>query len=104
MENPVLNGDLTNGPRSSLLQITPAERAVLQLMADGRTAYEIAERLAIAHADVDAYLSALVVRMRVATRADAVAAASRRGLVALHEDDAIARGSKNVHCRRVRTS
>ena len=79
----MLNNALNDVPPSSPLRITPAERAVLQLMADGRTTSEIAERLAIGRGDVDACLAALAARMGGTTRADAVAAAVRRGLVTL---------------------
>ena len=62
-----------------MLQITPSERAVLQLLADGDDASRIAGRLGIR--EIDAYLAALFAKLGAAGRSDAVAAASRRGLV-----------------------
>ena len=62
-----------------MLQITPSERAVLQLLADGHDASRIARRLGIR--EIDAYLSALFAKLGTSGRSDAVAAASRRGLV-----------------------
>jgi DNA-binding CsgD family transcriptional regulator len=64
-----------------VLQITPLERRALQLLAQGPSAREIAICLGIPVSDVDAHLSALFARMRVASRADAIADAARRGLL-----------------------
>ncbi|OLC41926.1 MAG: hypothetical protein AUH43_23655 [Acidobacteria bacterium 13_1_40CM_65_14] len=68
-----------------VLQITPAERAVLQLLADGKATSEIADRLGISDRAVEALLTMLFGRMGAASRPEAIAAALRRGL--LNEDD-----------------
>ncbi|HYU77610.1 MAG TPA: LuxR C-terminal-related transcriptional regulator [Vicinamibacterales bacterium] len=65
-----------------MLQITPSERAALQLLATETAATTIAERLGISHSEIEAYLIALFGRMGVRTRAEAIAAAFRRGLLA----------------------
>jgi DNA-binding CsgD family transcriptional regulator len=64
-----------------MLQITPTERATLQLLANGQNDSEIAARLRVTVPEVDATLVALFARMGVAGRAQAVAVALRRGLV-----------------------
>jgi DNA-binding CsgD family transcriptional regulator len=66
-----------------MLHITPAERAALQLLADGKTTGEIARRLRIAEAAVGTQLAALYARMGVVSRAEAIATASRRGLLGM---------------------
>jgi DNA-binding CsgD family transcriptional regulator len=68
-----------------VLQITPVERAVLQLLADGRTTTEIADRLRITERGVEALLTMLFGMMGASDRPEAVAAALRRGL--LYADD-----------------
>lgn len=66
-----------------MLQITPSERAALQLLANGNAATEIAGRLGISECEVEAHLTALFARMGAASRAEAIAAAFRRGLLTL---------------------
>jgi DNA-binding CsgD family transcriptional regulator len=66
-----------------MLHITPAERAALQLLADGKTTNEIARRLRIAEPAVGTQLAALYARMGVVTEAEAIATASRRGLLGI---------------------
>jgi len=70
-----------------LLHITPAERAALQLLADGRSIHEIADRLRIHENDVDARLKALFNRMGLSTRAEAIAVYCCRGSVILDRKD-----------------
>jgi DNA-binding NarL/FixJ family response regulator len=67
------------------LQITAAERAALQLLADGRTKPEIASRLRVDERDVETWLAALSSRMDCATALDAATDAVRRGLLRLDE-------------------
>jgi len=64
-----------------MLQITPSDRRVLQLLADEKPMNEIASCLGIAVCEVDSQLAALFARMGVSTRADAVSSAWRRGLL-----------------------
>ena len=64
-----------------VLQITPAERAVLQLLADGSPTVDIARRLGLSERAIDALLIMLLERMGAATSVEAVADALRRGLL-----------------------
>ena len=67
----------------SLLQITPSERGVLEELARGAATADIARRLGISEADVEACLASLVVRLGVASRTEAIDAAARRGLLVM---------------------
>lgn len=64
-----------------MLHITPWERAVLQLLADGATTTDIAARFDMSDGDIEAHLSALFARMGVRNRDEASLDASRRGLL-----------------------
>jgi DNA-binding CsgD family transcriptional regulator len=64
-----------------MLQITPSERRALQLLADERSASEIASCLGIAVSDVRSHLAVLFAKMGVSTKDEAVSDASRRGLL-----------------------
>jgi len=64
-----------------VLQITPWERAALQLLAEGTATSALADRFRTSEADLEARLSRLFTRMGVDGRSEAVAAALRRGLV-----------------------
>ena len=65
-----------------VLQITPSERAMLERLASGIALNEIAHQLGTTEHQVDLSLQGLFVRLGVKTRAEAVASASRRGLLA----------------------
>ena len=64
-----------------MLHITPVERAVLQLLADGKATTDIAGRLGISEGAIEALLTLLFERMGAASRLEAVAVALRRGLL-----------------------
>jgi len=64
-----------------MLHITPVERAVLQLLADGNATADIGDRLGISERAIEALLAALFARMGAASRPEAIAAALRRGLL-----------------------
>jgi DNA-binding CsgD family transcriptional regulator len=64
-----------------MLQITPLERAALQLLAKGKPSDEIAGCLGISECTVEARLTALFARMGAPSRIEAIAAAFRRGLL-----------------------
>jgi DNA-binding CsgD family transcriptional regulator len=66
---------------SVVLHITPGERDALELLAVDAPRSQIARRLGGSEADVERRLRSLFVRLGAATSADAVAAASRRGLL-----------------------
>src|SRR5262249_49295117 len=65
----------------SVLQITPAERTALQMLADGLAHQDIASNLSVSDCVLDAELRTLFARMGVAGRNQAIAEAVRRGLV-----------------------
>lgn len=64
-----------------MLQITPWERAALQLLANGKATHDIAGCLGVSECEVDAHLTALFGRIGAASRSEAMAAAFRRGLL-----------------------
>jgi len=64
-----------------VLRITPHDRAVLQLMADGSETLEIAKRLGLSEHEVQAGLTTLLAAMGARSRSEAVALALRRGLL-----------------------
>ena len=67
--------------KGHLLRITPRERQVLQLLADGDTPSQVSIGLGITAVETQALLERLFAAMGAATRADAVASAQRRGLL-----------------------
>jgi DNA-binding NarL/FixJ family response regulator len=67
---------------SAVLHITPWERHTLELLASGMATNELARRLEVRESEMEARLITLFARMGAASPADAVASASRRGLLA----------------------
>src|SRR5262249_1378895 len=65
----------------SVLQITPAERTALQMLADGLAHHDIAGNLHMSECGLEPPLTTLFERMGVAGRNQAIAEAVRRGLV-----------------------
>ncbi len=61
--------------------LTPRERAVLALAAEGRSTGEIAAILSVRSATVKAHLRSIYTKLGVSDRTSAVAAAIRRGLL-----------------------
>jgi DNA-binding NarL/FixJ family response regulator len=72
-----------------VLHITPCERAVLQLLADGRASIEIAGRLRISERQLEASLSRLLATMGVRNTREAIDAAIRYGLVAREQEQVL---------------
>jgi DNA-binding NarL/FixJ family response regulator len=70
-----------DAPRAVLL--TAREREVLQLLADGLGNKQIAARLGISTSTVKTHVEELFERLEVASRAEAVAAGVRRGVLML---------------------
>jgi DNA-binding NarL/FixJ family response regulator len=64
-----------------VLQITPSERYALQLVAQGAPASQIGLMLGLVPADICPFLAALFNRLGATNRAEAISAASRRGLL-----------------------
>jgi len=66
----------------AVLHITPWERGVLEQLASGVATSELARQLGVNDREIESSLAILFARMGVASRAEAIAAAARRGLLA----------------------
>ena len=64
-----------------MLHITPSERSALEFLALGKALEEIADLWQVSVTEVEARLELLFARMGATNRAEAIAAACRRGLV-----------------------
>ena len=67
--------------RGPVLQITPSKRDALQLIAQGAPTSQIGAMLGLVPADIGPFLAALFTRLGATSRAEAMSAASRRGLL-----------------------
>jgi len=78
---PVADGDATQpaAPRDEL-GLTPREREVVALVAEGRTNRQIADTLFISEKTASVHVSNILAKLGVANRAEAAATAHRRGL------------------------
>ena len=72
-----------------VLHITPYERAVLQLLADGTASIEIAGRLRISERQLEAGLSRLLATMGARNTPEVIDAAIRRGLVVREQEQVL---------------
>lgn len=70
-----------NGTRRDEMSLSPREREILELLAAGRTQTEIAAELVISPKTVATHIQHLLSKLGVHSRAQAVAAAFRLGLV-----------------------
>jgi two-component system, NarL family, response regulator NreC len=68
---------------SPLEALSPREREILQLVAEGKTSQEIAERLSISPKTVDSYRSRLMHKIRVEDMAGLVKFAIQNGVISL---------------------
>lgn len=68
-------------PRERIDLFTPRERAVLQLVAQGRTNRQVGDELFISEKTVSVHLSRIMAKLGAARRAEAVAVAYDRGLL-----------------------
>ncbi|MGC9198561.1 MAG: response regulator [Acidobacteriaceae bacterium] len=73
----------TLAARKSDAELSPRERQVLSLLAEGRCNKEIAAELGIAEVTVKCHLSLIFLRLKVTDRTQAVIAAVQHGLVHL---------------------
>jgi len=67
--------------RANAAQLTPRELDVLRLVADGCRNADIAERLFLSRRTVDHHVSALLRKVGASSRGEAVATATRIGLL-----------------------
>jgi DNA-binding NarL/FixJ family response regulator len=68
-----------------LARLSTREREVLQLLAEGRTGAEIAQRLSLSQKTVETYRARLVEKLGIRDVAGLVRFAIQRGLVSLDE-------------------
>lgn len=61
--------------------LTPSQTRMLQLLADGRTYYQIAEQLWLAQPTVNTTIRNARIRLGAATTAEALAIARQHGLI-----------------------
>jgi two-component system nitrate/nitrite response regulator NarL len=82
LRRPRANGNGNgNGRRSSEVNLSPREREILALLAEGRSQKQIAASLFISSKTVATHIQHLLSKLGVHSRAEAVAAAYQRGLV-----------------------
>jgi DNA-binding NarL/FixJ family response regulator len=78
----MLDRHLVRSPaRASSHGLSRRQLEVLEALCDGSTAYEVAQRLALAESTVGVYIKQLYSRLGVTSRAAAVAVALRQGIV-----------------------
>jgi RNA polymerase sigma factor (sigma-70 family) len=69
--------------RTQLEALSPREREILRLVAEGKTSREIADRLSISSKTVDTYRSRLMRKIGVENLAELVKFAIRHGVISL---------------------
>ena len=79
--NGTANGSVHRSGRTDNPGLSPREREILSLLADGRTQGQIAMELVISPKTVATHIQHILSKLGVHTRAQAVALAFRRGLV-----------------------
>ena len=80
MTNEAPQGEIALKGRA-LLQITPGERHALRLIAQGKAFREVGQCLGVPQAEVGPHLTALFAKLGARSQAEAIAEASRRGIV-----------------------
>jgi DNA-binding NarL/FixJ family response regulator len=78
---PRKNGSSSRNGNGIGTELSPRERQILTLLADGRTQRQIADELVISSKTVATHIQHVLAKLGVHTRAQAVALAFRRGLV-----------------------
>ncbi len=74
------------GPPEPSIKLSPRERQILTLLAEGYGSVNIAARLGLSHATVRNHVQHLLRRMEVHSQVEAVSLAFRRGLLGRDED------------------
>jgi len=77
------------GPADSL---SPREREVLQLVAEGYTNQEIADRLVVSVKTVEAHKAHIMAKLKAQNRTDLIKYAIRQGIISLGDDDQLLPG------------
>ena len=77
----VASARLSANAGSAATVLTPRERDVLALVAEGLTNREVGRRLFISEKTVSVHLSNLMAKLNVSSRTEAVTVAMRRGLL-----------------------
>lgn len=101
--NPYFSQSLAHGrsPVEYLLQardegpadaLSPREREVLQLVAEGNTNQEIADRLVLSIKTIEAHKSHIMAKLNAQNRTDLIKYAIRQGIISLGDDDQLEPG------------
>jgi DNA-binding CsgD family transcriptional regulator len=78
---------------STSVSLSPREREILPLLADGKTAREIGAALFLSHRTVENHVANLCAKLGVRTRAEAVAAARAAGLLPTRSNEGLSSGT-----------
>ncbi|WP_322819409.1 response regulator transcription factor [Tepidiforma sp.] len=84
------------GAKSSLENLTPREREVLQLIAEGRTNQQIADELVVSVKTVEAHKAHIMEKLKARSRTDLIRYALKRGIVRLESVDEAERSLTNL--------
>jgi len=82
--------------KSSLDTLTPREREVLQLIAEGRTNQQIADELVVSVKTVEAHKAHIMEKLKARSRTDLIRYALKRGIVKLESVDEAERSLSNL--------
>jgi DNA-binding NarL/FixJ family response regulator len=94
--SPKANGNGSETHANGEVGLSPREREILTLLSEGRTQKQIASALVISPKTVATHIQHLLAKLGVNSRAQAVAAAYRQGLVTTVASDAIAHAPATV--------
>jgi DNA-binding NarL/FixJ family response regulator len=78
-----VSADAPAGKEDRLARLSTREREVLQLLAEGRTGTEIAQRLSLSPKTVETYRARLVEKLGIRDVAGLVRFAIQRGIISL---------------------
>ncbi len=79
----IANTDLNQSSGALIDQLTPRERSVMKMLANGKKANEIAEELGISSRTVDTHRQHIVEKLNISTTAEMVRIAIKEGLTGL---------------------
>jgi two-component system response regulator NreC len=84
------------GQKTSFDNLTPREREVLQLIAEGRTNQQIADELVVSVKTVEAHKAHIMDKLKARSRTDLIRYALKRGIVRLESVDEAERSLANL--------